>query len=136
RSAGLRAGRHLPRPRGRQPLRGRRVVLPVERGREPGVDDHGQRAARRRPAQRSAALMLAFGRETTGDLAAAERREWLCTNGIGGVASGTVAGTLTRRYHGLLVAALEPPLGRTLLCTKVDETVEYESLALPLFNNH
>ena len=49
--------------------------------------------------------MLDFGRETTGDLAAAERREWLCTNGIGGFASGTVAGTLTRRYHGLLVAS-------------------------------
>src|SRR5438445_275254 len=46
-----------------------------------------------------------------------------------------MAGTLTRRYQGLLVAALKPPLGRTLLCTKVDETVEYESLALPLFTN-
>src|SRR5437762_11936210 len=69
--------------------------------------------------------VLTWGRETTGDLAAAERREWLCTNGIGGFASGTVAGTLTRRYHGLLVAALEPPLGRTLLVAKIEDRVEY-----------
>src|SRR2546428_8490452 len=68
--------------------------------------------------------VLTWGRETTGDLAAAERREWLCTNGIGGFASGTVAGTLTRRYHGLLVAALEPPLGRTLLVAKIEDRVE------------
>src|SRR5467141_3086603 len=58
--------------------------------------------------------MIGWGREICGDLAAAERREWLCTNGIGGFASGTVAGLLSRRYHGLLVAALEPPLGRQL----------------------
>jgi len=80
-------------------------------------------------------VIIDWGREICGDLASAERREWLCTNGIGGFASGTVAGTLTRRYHGLLVAALKPPLGRTLLCTKVDETVEYEGLSVPLFAN-
>ena len=44
----------------------------------------------------------------------AREREWLVTNGIGGFAMGTVPGVLTRRYHGLLIAALEPPLGRTL----------------------
>ena len=54
---------------------------------------------------------ITFGREICGDLAAAERREWLVTNGLGGYASGTVAGLLTRRYHGLLVAALPPPHG-------------------------
>ena len=56
-----------------------------------------------------------FGRDVCGRLTAAEAREWLCVNGIGGFASGTVAGLLTRRYHGLLVAALQPPLGRTVL---------------------
>ncbi|MDH7570321.1 MAG: amylo-alpha-1,6-glucosidase, partial [Armatimonadota bacterium] len=56
------------------------------------------------------------------DAEAALNREWLCTNGVGGFAMGTVAGANTRRYHGLLVAALKPPLGRTLLCAKVDET--------------
>ena len=56
---------------------------------------------------------LAFGREICGSLDIAEQREWLVTNGIGGFASGTVSGNLTRRYHGLLVAALHPPVGRT-----------------------
>lgn len=67
-----------------------------------------------------------FGREICGDLAAAEKREWLVTNGIGGFASGTVAGLQTRRYHGLLFAALKPPLGRTLLASHVQESVEYD----------
>ncbi len=66
-----------------------------------------------------------FGREICCDLAAGEAREWLVTNGIGGFACGTVAGTLTRRYHGLLVAALPPAGHRTLLVSKIDETVEY-----------
>jgi predicted glycogen debranching enzyme len=79
--------------------------------------------------------MLDWGREVAGDLDAAERREWLCTNGIGGFASGTVAGTLTRRYHGLLVAALQPPLGRTLLVAKADEHVEYDGGARALAAN-
>ena len=77
--------------------------------------------------------MLSWGREVTGDLAAAERREWLCVNGIGGFASGTIAGTQTRRYHGLLVAALAPPLGRTLMGAAVHETVHYAGAAWPLF---
>jgi len=68
---------------------------------------------------------LQFGREICGRLELAESREWLVTNGIGGYASGTVAGILTRCYHGLLVAALNPPLGRTLMLTKLDETVQY-----------
>lgn len=76
-----------------------------------------------------------FGREICGDLRAAEQLEWLVTNGLGGFASGTVAGLLTRRYHGLLVAALDPPRGRTLLVSKVDETVEYDGRAFPLSTN-
>lgn len=68
---------------------------------------------------------LQFGREICGRLELAESREWLVTNGIGGYAAGTVSGLLTRCYHGLLVAALDPPLGRTLMLTKLDETVQY-----------
>ncbi len=68
---------------------------------------------------------IQFGREICGDLAANESREWLVTNGIGGYASGTVAGSLTRRYHGLLIAALQPPVGRTQLVTAFDEIVHY-----------
>ena len=76
-----------------------------------------------------------FGREICGELPAAEQREWLVTNGIGGFASGTVAGLLTRRYHGLLVAALKPPLGRNLLVTKFEEIVEYDGRSYPLSTN-
>ena len=73
-------------------------------------------------------MNLDFGRDICGHLPTAESREWLVTNGIGGFASGTIAGTLTRRYHGLLMAALEPPLGRTLLLAKLDETAEYDGI--------
>jgi predicted glycogen debranching enzyme len=48
-------------------------------------------------------------------------REWLVTNGLGGFASGTLAGVPTRRYHGLLVAALSAPLGRTVMLNHVAE---------------
>lgn len=69
------------------------------------------------------------------DLQEAVRREWLVTNGIGGYAMGTVAGALTRRYHGYLIAALNPPLGRQLLCPKFDETLTVAGLAHPLSTN-
>lgn len=69
--------------------------------------------------------MIEFGRGTCDDQHAATRREWLVTNGIGGFASGSVSGILTRRYHGWLVAALDPPLGRTLLVAKGEERVTY-----------
>lgn len=68
---------------------------------------------------------MQLGRDICGNLAIAEQREWLVTNGIGGYACGTVAGLLTRHYHGLLLAALKPPLDRTLLLTKLDEVVTY-----------
>src|SRR5947209_975877 len=58
-----------------------------------------------------------------GNLEAAESREWLVTKGIGGYASGTVAGGNTRRYHGLLIAALQPPVGRMQLVAALDEIV-------------
>ena len=54
------------------------------------------------------------------------RREWLVTNGLGGYASGTVVGVLTRRYHGLLVAALPAPLGRMVLLNHLLERVRLE----------
>jgi len=80
-------------------------------------------------------MCVECGREVCGRLGVVESREWLCANGIGGFASGTVAGTLTRRYHGLLVAALKPPLGRTLLVAKLDETAEYDGLRAALSTN-
>ena len=76
-----------------------------------------------------------FGRDICCDLRAAESREWLVTNGIGGYAFGTIAGHQTRCYHGLLVAALQPPLGRTLLVAKLDETARYASEEFALSTN-
>jgi predicted glycogen debranching enzyme len=68
---------------------------------------------------------IKFGREVCGNLETADGREWLVTNGIGGFASGTISGSQTRRYHGLLIAALHPPVGRTQLLAGVDEIVRY-----------
>jgi len=70
--------------------------------------------------------MIDLERGVTDEFDAATRREWLVTNGLGGYASGTVGGPRTRCYHGLLVAATDPPLGRTLLVSHVDETVRYD----------
>ena len=50
-------------------------------------------------------------------------REWLITNGIGGFASSTICGANSRRYHGLLIAALEPPVQRHLILSKIDESI-------------
>ena len=51
-------------------------------------------------------------------------KEWLVTNGLGGYASGTLAGVITRGFHGYLVAALPTPLGRTMMLNDLIETVE------------
>jgi hypothetical protein len=48
-------------------------------------------------------------------------REWLVTNGLGGYAAGTLAGVITRRYHGLLIAALPAPLGRLVMMSQLGE---------------
>jgi predicted glycogen debranching enzyme len=63
---------------------------------------------------------ISFGRQTTGSLPAAAAREWLVTDGLGGFAMGTVAGLRTRRYHGLLVVATRPPIGRHLGLAALD----------------
>lgn len=76
-----------------------------------------------------------FGRDFCNDLSISSKQEWLVTNGIGGYASGTVSGLLTRRYHGLLIAALNPPVSRTLLLTKLDERVVYDDKNYALYCN-
>src|SRR4030095_11127737 len=53
------------------------------------------------------------------------RREWLVTNGLGGYASGTIAGVPTRRYHGLLIAALPAPLGRMVMLRHLREQLRF-----------
>jgi predicted glycogen debranching enzyme len=76
--------------------------------------------------------LIQLGRDATADVALADAREWLCTNGIGGFASGTVGGRLTRRYHGLLVAALAPPLGRTLLVATTEDVAFHDGVKTSL----
>jgi predicted glycogen debranching enzyme len=67
--------------------------------------------------------MIEFGPEVCGSLDAGPRREWLETNSLGGFASSTIVGMNTRRYHGLLVAALSPPGDRMVLLSKMEETL-------------
>ena len=78
---------------------------------------------------------IRFGRAICGDLGQAERREWWLGNGLGTYAAGTIAGTLTRRYHGLLIAPIEPPLGRWLVFSKADATLLDGDREIPLFSN-
>ncbi|HBI44488.1 MAG TPA: glycogen debranching protein [Planctomycetales bacterium] len=60
-------------------------------------------------------------------------REWLLTNGLGGYASGTIAGAATRRYHGLLIAALPAPHGRTMMFNHLTEQVRLPDGSLVRF---
>ena len=52
-------------------------------------------------------------------------REWIVTNGLGGYASGTVSGIITRRFHGLLIAALPSPFGRRMMLNDLEESVRF-----------
>jgi predicted glycogen debranching enzyme len=78
---------------------------------------------------------IRFGREICGNLAEAERREWWLANGLGAYAAGTLAGTLTRRYHGLLIAPVNPPLGRHLVFAKADAMLVDGDKRYALFSN-
>jgi predicted glycogen debranching enzyme len=79
--------------------------------------------------------MIQFGKDMCGDLDAALRREWLETNGLGGFASSTIVGLNTRRYHGLLVATLKPPVERFVLLSKLEETLFIDGQAFDLSVN-
>lgn len=68
-------------------------------------------------------MPIVFNKSLTQNFDEAIRREWLETNGLGGWASSTITGAHTRRYHGLLVAATKPPVGRMVLLSKLDETI-------------
>src|SRR5215470_6891318 len=79
--------------------------------------------------------MIRIAENTLRDLNAAKSREWLETNGLGGFASSTIAGLNTRRYHGLLVAATSPPVGRTVLLSKLEETLVVDGRRYDLSTN-
>src|SRR5437763_10580387 len=59
-------------------------------------------------------------------------REWLVTNGLGGFASSTIPCLNTRKYHGLLVAAMSPPVRQMVLLSRVEEWVRLGGKAFPL----
>jgi predicted glycogen debranching enzyme len=73
------------------------------------------------------ARRMPWSSEQTGQPEPLLTREWLVTNALGGYASGTVAGVPTRRYHGLLIAALPAPLGRTVMLGQVTEMIRLRS---------
>ena len=62
-------------------------------------------------------------------------KEWIITNGIGGYASSTIIGANTRKYHGLLIAALTPPARRYLILSKLDESIEINGINHVLYTN-
>lgn len=68
-------------------------------------------------------MTISFDRSVTKNFEQAIRREWLETNGLGGWASSTISGAHSRRYHGILVAATTPPVGRMVMLSKLDETI-------------
>lgn len=78
---------------------------------------------------------LDYSRLTCAHDGLALHHEWLVTNGIGGYASGTLAGALTRSYHGLLIAATTPPAVRTLLLAKLEESATYRDRTWRLGTN-
>ena len=79
--------------------------------------------------------MIQFSANICGNLDAGLQREWLETNGMGGFASATINGCNTRRYHGLLVAATTPPVGRYVLLSKLEETLVIDGEACDLGTN-
>jgi predicted glycogen debranching enzyme len=79
--------------------------------------------------------MITFGRENLSDLKNSLSREWLETNGLGGFASSTIIGLNTRRYHGLLIAATDPPRGRLVLLSKLEDTLVINGRRFELSTN-
>lgn len=65
--------------------------------------------------------MTTIGREVQYDLARSTKQEWLLTNGIGGFASSSVPCINTRRYHGILVASMRPPVERLVMVSRLEE---------------
>lgn len=76
--------------------------------------------------------MLKLNKEELQDYWTASQREWIETNGLGGWASSSVIGAHTRRYHGLLVAAIVPPEERMVLVSKLEETIQADGLRYEL----
>jgi predicted glycogen debranching enzyme len=78
---------------------------------------------------------ITYPKEALGHFGELIEKEWLITNGLGSYASSTVLGINTRKYHGLLVAALDPPGNRTVCLTKLDEDVLVDNYVYRLGSN-
>lgn len=76
-----------------------------------------------------------FGSNVLSNFNKAIQMEWIITNGLGGYASSTALGINTRKYHGLLVAALNPPTDRKVLLTKLDEEIQIGSKTYSIGSN-
>ncbi|MBI1762758.1 MAG: amylo-alpha-1,6-glucosidase [Acidobacteria bacterium] len=79
--------------------------------------------------------MIRFDQDVCHNPDAALTKEWLETNGLGGFASSTITGLNTRRYHGLLVAATKPPVGRLVMLSKLEETLVVDGARYELSAN-
>lgn len=75
---------------------------------------------------------MTFGKDQLSDFSISGKLEWIETNGVGGYASATVSGANSRKYHGILVAAMQPPGDRIVLLAKLDETLVVPSHDGPL----
>ncbi len=79
--------------------------------------------------------MISFGSNAFDDPIGASKHEWLETNGLGGSAFSTITGMNTRRYHGLLTAATQPPVGRIVMLAKFEETLIIDGRRYDLSTN-
>ena len=75
---------------------------------------------------------MEFGKSSWRTFEQGIEKEWLLTNGIGGFASSTIIGANTRRYHGLLIASLNPPVSRHMVVSKINECVELDNTVYQL----
>src|SRR6202521_6195188 len=107
-AGGLRAVDHPPRAIRRFSVRARQAA---GRHQDPADDRPGL----------GHPVALQLDQQPCRHLEPAIQREWLVTNGLGGYASGTVAGVNTRRYHGLLIASRNPPVQRMVLLAALEE---------------
>lgn len=82
-----------------------------------------------------APVQVRFDAKICRDLTRSSKKEWLLTNGLGGYAMSTISGLNTRRWHGLLVAAMRPPAGRVVVLSKMEETLELPSGPISLDTN-
>ncbi len=80
-------------------------------------------------------MSIKFEKNQLSNFDATMSLEWLSANGLGGYASGTVAGANSRKYHGYLVAAAHPPVGRYVLLSRVEDTVQIGDRKYPISTN-